>query len=72
MLYPILICRRWEEMAYLPADPVMLLSVVNMKLRDAYPSFAALCEDMGAQAGDIQEKLASIGYRYDAEKNAFV
>lgn len=30
----------------LPKDPVMLLSVVNTKLRDYYTSLDALCEDM--------------------------
>ena len=27
----------------LPSDPIMLLSVVNLKLRDFYPSLDALC-----------------------------
>ena len=30
----------------LPSDPIMLLSFVNMKLRDQYASLDALCEDM--------------------------
>ena len=30
----------------LPEDPYMLLSVVNMKLRDCYPSLDALCDDL--------------------------
>ena len=30
----------------LPKDPIMLLSMVNMKLRDRYASLDALCEDM--------------------------
>ena len=32
----------------LPQDPAVLLSYVNMKLRDSYPSLAALCDDLGA------------------------
>ena len=32
----------------LPSDPIMLLSVVNLKLRDFYPSLDALCDDMDA------------------------
>ena len=31
----------------LPKDPIMLLSVVNMKLRDTYSSLDALCDDLG-------------------------
>ena len=30
----------------LPKDPVMLLSAVNMKLRDEYASLDALCDDL--------------------------
>ena len=29
----------------LPQDPMMLLSVINMKLRDQYESLEALCDD---------------------------
>ena len=29
-----------------PKDPIMLLSWVNMKLRDFYPSLESLCEDL--------------------------
>ena len=32
----------------LPKDPMLLLSVVNTKLRDQYTSLDALCEDMQA------------------------
>ena len=30
----------------LPNDPVMLLSVINLKLRDYYPTLDQLCEDL--------------------------
>ena len=33
-------------MENLPKDPMMLMSVINMKLRDFYPSLDELCEDM--------------------------
>ena len=32
----------------LPVDPIMLLSVVNLKLRDQYKDLDALCEDLEA------------------------
>ena len=32
----------------LPNDPIMLLSVINLKLRDFYPTLDALCEDLDA------------------------
>ena len=59
-------------MAFLPKDPYMLLSVVNMKLRDFYPSLDALCGDLGADRQQIMDALADAGYQYDAEQNAFV
>ena len=48
----------------LPNDPIMLLSFVNMKLRDQYPSLDALCEDMDANENEIRSKLAEVGYEY--------
>ena len=59
-------------MAYLPQDPYMLLSTVNTKLRDVYPSLAALCDDLGADRPSLEGVLAAIGYYYDSEQNAFL
>lgn len=56
----------------IPKDPVMLLSYVNLKLRDYYGSLDILCEDLNIQKKDIEEKLALIDYRYHKEKNQFV
>lgn len=56
----------------LPGDPVILLSVVNTKLRDFYPNLEALCEDMQADQNEITEKLKMIDYEYDAVRNQFV
>lgn len=60
-----------KEMA-LPKDPYMLLSVVNMKLRDQYSSFEALCDDMEADPGSISAVLGGLGYTYSEEVNQFV
>lgn len=56
----------------LPKDPVILLSFINMKLRDYYPSLAALCDDLDADEEEIRKALAQIGYEYSAERNAFI
>lgn len=56
----------------LPKDPMMLLSVINLKLRDFYPSLESLCEDMNIDASELKEKLAGIDYEYDAQSNKFV
>ena len=58
--------------AVLPRDPVMLLSFVNMKLRDFYENLDALCEDLGADRQNLADKLSEIGYRYDTDRNQFV
>lgn len=59
-------------MNQLPNDPVMLLSVINLKLRDFYASLDALCDDMDEDKEAIIEKLNMIDYHYDEEKNQFV
>lgn len=55
----------------LPNDPVMLLSFINMKLRDQYDSLDSLCDDLDVAKEEIIEKLKSIDYIYDNEKNQF-
>ena len=55
----------------LPNDPIMLLSVVNMKLRDCYPSLEALCEDADISSEELENRLRAVGYEYDKETNQF-
>ena len=56
----------------IPKDPVMLLSFINLKLRDYYRSLDACCEDLDLDKEDLIRKLEGIGYRYDEGKNQFV
>jgi hypothetical protein len=56
----------------IPKDTVMLLSFINLKLRDFYGSLDALCDDLDADRMEIEAKLATIDYHYDSEKNQFV
>lgn len=56
----------------LPQDPVMLLSFINLKLRDYYGSLEAMCEDLDEDQAQIEAKLSGIDYHYDREKNQFV
>ena len=56
----------------LPSDPIMLLSFVNMKLRDRYASLDVLCEDMDVSKEDILRKLSEVGYEYHQERNQFI
>ena len=56
----------------LPNDPIMLLSAVNLKLRDFYKNLDALCEDLDADKADLCAKLKAAGYEYDPQRNQFI
>ena len=52
-------------------DPVILLSIVNTKLRDFYTSLDELCEKEDESKKEIINILKEIGYFYDKESNQF-
>lgn len=56
----------------IPNDPVMLLSFINLKLRDNYSSLEALGEDLQVDVDVIVEKLKGIDYEYDKSTNQFI
>ena len=56
----------------LPKDPMLLLSVVNTKIRDYYHSLDALCEDMQVEREEITNILKGIDYEYDEYRHQFV
>lgn len=56
----------------LPNDPMILLSYINTKLRDDYPTLDALCDDLQADKTEIEAKLKVIDYTYNAELNKFI
>lgn len=56
----------------LPEDRMMLLSVINTKLRDNYNSLESLCEDLNEDKNDIISKLKEIDYEYNEDLNRFV
>lgn len=56
----------------LPKDPVILLSVVNTKLRDIYRSLDAMCEDMQLDKENIIDTLKGIDYEYDESRHQFI
>ena len=59
-------------MAGLPKDPMILYSVLNMKLRDFYPSLDALCDDLDEDKQQILDAMSVAGFHYDEARNAFV
>lgn len=56
----------------IPKDPAMLLSFINMRLRDYGIPFHALCEDLDVDRSEIEAALAKIDYHYNEEQNRFV
>nr|WP_317324277.1 DUF4250 domain-containing protein [uncultured Flavonifractor sp.] len=56
----------------LPKDPMILLSYVNTKLRDFFPSLDAMCDDLQVDQEEVTGALAAIDCRYDPEQNQFV
>lgn len=56
----------------LPKDPLMLLSIVNMRLRDSGDSFEELCCGADCNCAEVRETLRQIGYIYCPDCNQFV
>ena len=55
----------------IPKDPNILLSFINLKLRDFYSSLDDLCDDLDISKDEIEEKLLSIGYKCNSDENQF-
>ncbi|SHE73193.1 DUF4250 domain-containing protein [Clostridium fallax] len=53
-------------------DPFMLLSIINLKLRDYYNSLFNLCDDLNVDEKELKDVLLSVGYVYNEENNQFV
>ena len=59
----------------LPTDPYILLSFLNTKLRDEYPSLTELCAALDVDEREITAALAAlaaVGCRYDPDRNQFI
>lgn len=55
----------------LPQDPIMLQSVINMKLRDFYTDLDALCDDLDLDRKELEEMLGKAGFEYSEENKRF-
>lgn len=55
----------------LPQDPMILLSFVNTALRDRFDSLDSFCSYHGADKEQLEKKLKTIDYTYDAKLNRF-
>jgi hypothetical protein len=56
----------------LTMDPYMLLSIVNMKLRDSFDSLEGMCEEYGLEAEILEKRLSAVGYNYNKGNNQFI
>ncbi|MBD5201867.1 MAG: DUF4250 domain-containing protein [Bacteroidales bacterium] len=56
----------------LPSDPAILLSFLNMKLRDDYDTVEQLCDDLDIDADDFEAALDKAGIEYFHEGKRFV
>lgn len=54
-----------------PKDPAMLMSWVNMKLRDFYGSLDELCEELEIDRKELEKRLNEAGFEYNHELNKF-
>ena len=55
----------------LPKEPMILLSFLNMKLRDSYASLREFCDENDADLDELTETLGAVGYHYDEKTNPF-
>lgn len=58
-------------MKELPSDVMMLLSYVNMKLRDQYGSLDEMCSDMQIDRVWLEKRLGEVGFEYNRSQNRF-
>ena len=56
----------------LPNNPTILLSIINMKLRDFYSSLDKLCDDLDEDKEEIINILDKYGYCYSSSLNQFI
>lgn len=59
-------------MDYLPKDPAILVSSVNMLLRDGeFDSLEALCYSFNENPKDVKKRLQADGYVYSEAQKQF-
>lgn len=56
----------------LPSDPNILVSMLNMKLRDGdYDSLNDLCLSLGVDESELEQRMKDAGYGYDEAVRQF-
>lgn len=59
--------RNFPYMNYYPKDPAMLMSWINLKLRDFYGGLEELCEDLEIDRQEVEDILKQAGYEYNEQ-----
>ena len=68
--YATLILEETADM--IPRDPAILMSYINMKLRNNYRSLRDLCEEEQIDVIELCKLLDKIDYHYDEKQNQFI
>jgi hypothetical protein len=55
----------------IPKDPFILLSFINLKLRDEYNSLEDLCLDLQLNKDELCQKLQAAGFEYQESQKQF-
>lgn len=55
----------------LPSDPDMLMSFLNLKLRDNYSSLEDMCDDLDIDYQDALNKIANAGLVFNEISNQY-
>lgn len=58
-------------MANIPSDPYILLSYINMKLRDKYVNLDELCASLDIERTSLEKRLSDAGFEYVPSVNQF-
>lgn len=56
----------------IPKDPYLLLSYVNLKLRDYYSTLEDMCKSLDINQAELVTIMAGIDYEYSADNNQFI
>lgn len=51
-------------MEIIPKDPVMLMSFINMKLRDQYRTLEDLCAEYGLEETELKSQMEASGFEW--------
>ena len=60
-----------DKNTFVNMDVNILVSMINMKIRDYYGTLEAYCEDNNIENSVVIEKLSTGGFEYNKEINQF-